>query len=193
MEEKKKFDPTVSFMFFGSWVKTIEKIEQKSIEQAYRLYKAIANYCMYDEVPDFSEDDFAISAIWPLIENEADMSIVRRRGQFAKDEEDEKAQAVIRACVEHPEASDRELGRITGVSKSTVNRIRRKYKNEIDKQLADSVDVDTADIAPADADYRSGYSFADRSHYYHADYACVNDTMGRDSGTGEANDDEMPF
>ena len=143
------FDPTVSFMFFGSWVKTIENLEGIGVECAYRLFKAIAVYCMYDEEPDFS-DDLVLNAIWPMLKNEANSSIARRKSQFKKDELNDNYHKIFAALQANPGLSHRGIAEMVGVSPSTVDRVCRKYPEDIWNSSAHPVSASSpADNTPA--------------------------------------------
>lgn len=187
------FDPTVSFMFFGSWVKTIENLEGIGVECAYRLFKAIAVYCMYDEEPDFS-DDLVLNAIWPMLKNEANSSIARRKSQFKKDELNDNYHKIFAALQANPGLSHRGIAEMVGVSPSTVDRVCRKYPEDIRNSSAHPVSasspagethdggrVPPAGNTPSDDcitdSYSVGYTDSD------TDYASVNgnDTMTQGS------------
>lgn len=131
---KKNFDPTTCFTFFGSWLKSIEKLNNEHDE--YLLFKAIAYYSMYDEEPEF-EDSSILSALWALIEREIDISINRRKANFDNDELNEKRQKIIEALIQHPELSYREIGVLTGTNKDMVSRVKRANQLEIEKRIAD--------------------------------------------------------
>ena len=49
------FDPTICFTVYGSWIEAIEEVETASDRDslAYQMFKAIANYSMYGEEPNF--------------------------------------------------------------------------------------------------------------------------------------------
>ncbi len=195
---RKKFDPTVSFMFFGSWVEAIKLIEQAGIELAYRMFLGIAGYCMFDEEPDFS-DNMLLAATWRVIEKEADLSISNRKRQFDKDELDEKKAQVLQAYREDPKASIRDIAQKTGISKSTVDRIHRAHKAEIEAMaIADTSSdssPDCANLAFSDCSYdkddidaavHAAFSVVDgdNNRGCHTDIVCLddNDSMGRDTG-----------
>lgn len=133
---KKAFDPTVCFMFFGSWLKTIEKLEteqdKKSI--AYSLFKAIAEYSMYEIDPDFS-DHPTLNAFWEMFEKEIDLSVANRQRGFAKDEMNEKYKTIIQAVVDNPDMSLRDIGALTGTDKEMVRRVKKKYAKEIQERI----------------------------------------------------------
>ena len=129
-KDPRPFDPTVSFMFFGTWVQAIEGIKQVDTELAYRMFKAIADYCMYDEDPDFSDQQY-LNAMWPLVANEAESSIKRRKSQFEKDELNENYKKIIEAACSNPELSHRGIAELVGVSPSMVDRVFRKYGDRI--------------------------------------------------------------
>lgn len=182
--EKRTFDPTVNFSFFGSWMSSIEAIEQANgVESAYLLFKAIANYSMYDEQPDFSNAPI-MYALWAIIEREIDISIGKRKRNFANDELDENIQKVKSAFINNPNASVRDVERMTGVGKSTVDRIRRKYKQEIENACASmdnsasASDIDSVDASASDVDSVDD-SVCDSDVVIDSDND--NDTMGRDS------------
>lgn len=130
---KKAFDPTINFTVFGSWVNTIETLETEADKncQAYLLFKAIANYSMYGESPDFG-DSITLRAVWPLIEREADNSLRRRRSNFAKDTINESYKRIIATFVDHPDYSYSVVAERTGTTKSMVARVRRKFASTIE-------------------------------------------------------------
>lgn len=138
-DNKKAFDPTVCFMFFGSWLKVIEELEteQDRNSNAYSLFKAIAEYSMYDIEPDFSEHS-TLKAFWGIFEKEIDISITRRKRGFAQDEMNEKYQAIITAIANNPNASLRAIADQTNTSKDMVSRVKRKHRKEIEETI-DSV------------------------------------------------------
>lgn len=187
---KKNFDPTTCFTFFGSWMKSIEKLNNEHDE--YLLFKAIAYYSMYDEEPDF-EDSPILSALWTLIEREIDISINRRKVNFNNDELNEKRQKIIEALIEHPELSYREIGVLTGTNKDMVARVKHSNQLEIKKRLADIARSNSGDVVnDSDVDVVN-------------DGDIDNDTMQRDTRhtmlqldetiTDELKylDDELPF
>lgn len=176
---KKSFDPTVCFMFFGTWVEAIERFEKLGQGKAYRLFKAIAHYCMFEEIPDFS-DDPALWATWGLIEKEADTSIGNRKRQFASDEANEKYEAIIQARRDNPSASVRDLAEKTGSSKSTVDRVLRKYNSF--PQTDSNFTVDNATVTILD-DVIDNSKVNDTDYNVVADTVNDNDTLGQDSGT----------
>lgn len=94
------------------------------------LFKAIANYALYDEMPDFDTSDAnkSFKRFWPMLEKQIDSSIKNRKRWYEKrDGPTENAKKVIEAYKKSPDASIRYIAEVTGVSKSEVNRIRRKY------------------------------------------------------------------
>ena len=109
-------------------MKSIERLESDEDRgsMAYRLFKGIAEYSMYDIEPDFS-DNIALEAVWELMEREIDTSVGNRQRGFANDMMNEKYQSVIEAIVNNPTASLREIGELTGTNKDMVRRVRKKY------------------------------------------------------------------
>ena len=135
-DNKKAFDPTVCFMFFGSWLKTMEALEteQDKNSAAYSLFKAIAEYSMYDIEPDFSEHP-TLKAFWALFEKEIDLSVTRRKSGFAQDEMNEKYQAIITAIANNPNASLRAIADLTNTNKDMVSRVKKKHRKEIEEAI----------------------------------------------------------
>ena len=135
-EIKKSFDPTVCFMFFGSWLKVLEGLEteQDKSSVSYTLFKAIAEYSMYDIEPDFSEQP-TLKAIWIMFEKEIDLSVTRRKRGFAQDEMNEKYQTIITAITHNPDASLRAIADLTHTTKDMVDRVKKKYHKEIEEAI----------------------------------------------------------
>lgn len=187
-ENKKAFDPTNNFTFFGSWLKSIEALEteQDMSSSAYMFFKAIAEYSMYDEIPNF--DNPILKALWIVIEKEIDISIGRRKRNFANDEMKKKYQSIINAIINNPSLSLREIGDMTGTSKSMVDRVKRKYAQEINEAIIDNI-PDSDNGIVNDTDY-----------YIVGDIVSgdVNDTMRRDTNVTVGQDefladDDLPF
>lgn len=165
---KKTFDPTVTFSVFGSWVKAVESVEQvDGIEGAYMLCKAISHYSMYGEEPDFTEHP-NLYPTWYLIQREADMSIGRRKRNFSSEESEEKSRTVRAAIESNPSASVRKISEITGISKSSVDRIKQKVQN------AASAGIDTGTDTGIDTGIDTGTGTG---------IDTGTGTTGRDSGT----------
>lgn len=145
-ETKKAFDPTVCFMFFGSWLKVIEELETEQDRNsiAYSLFKAIAEYSMYDMEPNFSEHP-TLRAFWGMFEKEIDLSVTRRKSGFAQDEMNEKYQTIITAIVNNPNASLRAIADLTNTNKDMVSRVKRKHRKEIEEAI-ESVSCVSDDI-----------------------------------------------
>ena len=133
---KKVFDSTVCFTFFGSWVETIEEVNNCLGESAaFFLYSAIANYSMYGVDPDFSQYPL-LRAVWRVVEREIDLSLNSRKRGFAKDTSNEKYQTIIEAIIANPSASLRAIGEMTGTSKDMVNLVKKKFRAEIEAAIA---------------------------------------------------------
>lgn len=147
-KEKKPFDSTVCFTVYGSWVEAITDLETEADKDsaAYQLFKAIADYSMYSEEPDFGPEDKILRAIWRVISNEIDGSLKRRKEQFADEGPNEKQVAVIDAFVNNPTASCREIAEALRLSKDFVWRTQRKYSGMIKERLK----VQQADTLHAD-------------------------------------------
>lgn len=138
--EKKPFDPTVCFTFFGSWFATIEQMEtnQDLVSPAYMLFKAIANYALYGLEPGEEYDCPELKHItyfWPLLAKEIENNISRRKRGFAAEKPNELHEKIINAIIADPKASDREIGKRLGCGKTTVNDVRRMYSERIKAAL----------------------------------------------------------
>ena len=178
--DKKAFDPTVSFMFFGTWVKSIEGLEKVGVETAYRFFKAIAYYSMYEEEPDFSDNPI-LYAVWATVEREIDLSIGRRKRNFADDAANEKYQSIIQAVAMNPGLSLRQIAELTGTDKNMVDRVKRKYKVEIETLASDLGYCFAPDSVSVSGNVNAFDS--DSDSYTGSDYDYDSDTMGQDSGT----------
>lgn len=203
-KEKRPFIREACFTVFGDWVSTIERLEteQDANSAAYRLFKAIANYSLYDITPDF-EHFPQLAIFWPMLERQIDSSVDRRSKNFADEEGDERRQEVIGIIEAHPEYSCREIEKLTGVSKSTINRIQRQYAAE--KSAAASWDGFPSSgfsLSGSSTDYSSaGNTSPDFYKSSSSVFSCGSDTLGRDSGTqrqqarswDDDDDGELPF
>lgn len=89
------FDPTICFTVYGSWIEAIEEVETASDRDslAYQMFKAIANYSMYGEEPNF--DNAPLRAWWRVTARGIDSSMGRRRKKFAPEEVTERERIVI--------------------------------------------------------------------------------------------------
>lgn len=174
-ENKKAFDPTTCFTFYGSWLKAIEKIETEQDRNsiAYSLFKAIANYSMYDVEPDFESP--TLNALWLVLEREIDSSVQKRKQGFSKDMMNENYQKIIKAIIDNPSASLREIGTMTGTDKNMVDRVKKKYKKLIDEAVANAT-VGVCDTVSYNAFDSNNYSVTD------------NDIARQDSETKQNNE-----
>lgn len=152
--EKAAFDSTICFTFFGSWLRTIVKLETENdrTSLAYMLFKSIAEYALYGEEPTIDPEDrnmVVIDAIWPTLEVEIDSSKNRRKRGFAPERFDEIKKAIINETAENPRLSIREIAAIVGTSKSNVERTQKKYAAEIaalHSSSRDSSDVGVSNV-----------------------------------------------
>ena len=190
--DTRSFDPTVGFMFFGSWIKAIESVKSSMGDSAaLALFSAIAEYSMYDIEPNFPEYPI-LNAVWATMEREIDLSIGNRKRWFSKDALNEKHQAIMEAVVANPEASIRKIAAMTGTDKNMVDRVKRKYTAEIEAAIAANASNPVNDVADAcepvgDADNSVVYdddSYCEDDSYYEDDIYCDNDSMRQDN-TGQ--------
>ena len=145
--EKKTFDSTVCYTFYGNWYDAISKLETETDKNscAYRLFKAISEYSLYGIEPDFSEQFRVLDVIWSVIATEIDNCIVRRKRGFGEEVITEEYRAIIDAVARNPRASIREIARMVGVNKNKVDRVRKKYE----KEIAEATDAYALSVNPA--------------------------------------------
>lgn len=136
-DNRKPFDSTVCFTFYGSWARTIEQLETEAEENsiAYKLFKAIADYSLYGIEPNFDDLEplrrMPLKAVWETISTEIDNSVARRKRGFANEKPTELQEAIIAECIKSPHDSCRAIGDVVGASKSEVDRVRKKYAKRI--------------------------------------------------------------
>lgn len=136
-DNKKPFDSTVCFTFYGSWARTIEQLETEAEENslAYKLFKAISDYSLYGVEPNFDDleplQQITLKAVWETISTEIDNSVARRKRGFANEKPTELQEAIIAECIKSPLDSCRAIGDAVGASKSEVDRVRKKYAKRI--------------------------------------------------------------
>lgn len=140
------YDKTVSFTFFGSWMPTFELLEKSADlkSPAYRLFKAIAEYSLYDKEPLFdgiATGSDTLRVLWPIVKNEIDRSVERRKNGFQRKQSSPNRAKVEQALKEHPEATVRAIADYAGVSKSTANR----QMNAIQQQTFKPIDIEKDD------------------------------------------------
>lgn len=131
--QKKAFDATVCFSFFGTWMEAIETYETEADanSNAYSLFKAIAYYSMYGIEPEF--ENTGLNAIWQILSREIDNSVNRRKCRFGKEEVTEREHAVLDAWKASPHASVRKIAEAAGIHRSSVERIKRKYWRQLEE------------------------------------------------------------
>lgn len=136
---RQPFDSTVCFTCFGGWVESIYKLaENGKLNTAFNLFKTIADYCLYGIQPNFDdmgEDGIYIEMIWPTIEAQANNSIKNRRARFDLEKPTEIQQRIIEELARNPDASNREVGYLLSVGKSTVDVTRKKYQDLIAQKV----------------------------------------------------------
>ena len=136
-DTRKAFDSTVCFTIFGSWDEAIANLETEADKHspAHMLYRAIASYSLYGDEPDFDSLDpatrLAMKSLWKVVSGDIDVSISKRQKGFAPEKPSVAQEAIIKEYIKRPDASIREIAEVTGTSKSTVERTKRKYAAQI--------------------------------------------------------------
>lgn len=163
-QNSKAFDAAVCFTFFGSWVEAITDLatEDEKNGTSYKLFKAISDYSMYGEEPDFSDEaSQRFKPFWSMLASQIDASVKRRRSGFGKVEDSEAYQKVKAAYEECPDATEREIAKRTGVPASTVH----NHKQRLSKAEARHTDpARSVSSALTHAFTTSGYSSTDYSN-----------------------------
>lgn len=127
MTTQKEFDRSVCFSFFEDYFQHVEIIEKEfGIKTAYKVIMAIVKYGLYEEEP---EDDRMKILVNKTILKSIDLSQNRRARGF-KGEDLEKTKIVTDYYRDHPDASQDEIAKMTGVSKGKVNKVIKKLKEE---------------------------------------------------------------
>lgn len=147
---KKAFDATVCFSFFGTWMEAIETYETEADanSNAYSLFKAIAYYSMYGIEPEF--ENTGLNAIWQILSREIDNSVNRRKCRFGKEEVTAREQAVLDAWKASPHASVRKIAEATGIHRSSIERIKRKYWRQVDELRRTAIAARDSECASSD-------------------------------------------
>lgn len=126
-QQEKEFDRSVCFSFFEDYCQHVENVEKEfGIETAYKVIMAIVKYGLYEEEPEDSKMKILVNK---TILKSIDLSQKRRSRGFSG-EDLEKTQKVIDYYHDHPDASQNEIAKATGISKGKVNKVIRKIKEE---------------------------------------------------------------
>lgn len=141
--EKKPFDRSKRFTIYGSWMVNFTKLEKYGVEVPYTLFKGIAEYALFGYDPDFSSFESAhgfdsemlrdmMEQVYLSIRPNIDTSVKNSKANFADEQRNERELMVVNFKRDHPDASIREIELATGVPKTTVERILKKYATEIE-------------------------------------------------------------
>lgn len=204
-EQKKAFDATVCFSFFGTWLEAIEAYETEADtnSNAYKLFKAIAYYSLYGVEPEF--EDSGLDAIWKILSREIDNSVRRRKCRFGKEEVTEREQAVIDAWKASPHASVREVAETTCVHRSSVERIRRKYWRQLEELRRTAIAADDSECVSSNSQDGAIDCFRDNGItetrqrdtaeklIYDEDEADMREWQEEHPNEHRIKDDELPF
>lgn len=137
--ERRPYDPTVCFTFFGDYVDALLGIEQtEGAEAAFSAFKILADYCLYGVEPAPANNPW--SWAWPMVERKARNSDNNRRRGFSA-EDTEKTTAIMDYLAEHPGATVRETARAVGCSHGKVHKVMRGVDAGLN--LDGSIGVDT--------------------------------------------------
>lgn len=148
-KQEKEFDRSICFTYFGNYDRQIELVkEQCGLETAYEVYRAIVDYGLFKkEITDPKIRMLVGEATLDLIEN----SQKKRENSFG--ENIEQTQTIIDYNREHPEASQREIARVTGISQGKVNKVFKKYELKTIKKSSKDTDSDNVTDNDIDDDY----------------------------------------
>ena len=147
-KQEKEFDRSICFSFFEDYCQHVEIVEKEfGIETAYKVIMAIVRYGLYEEEP---EDDRMKILVNKTILKSIDLSQNRRARGF-KGEDLEKTKIVTDYYRDHPDASQDEIAKNTGVSKGKVNKVIRKIKEEELNNSSTNPNADSYANAVADS------------------------------------------
>ena len=169
---EKEFDRSVCFTYFGNYYKQVTEIEKQfGMETAYKVERAIIEYGLFKkEIDDPTIRIFVGAPTLDLI----DGSQTRRANGFGEDVA--KTEAVLEYYREHPQASQNEIAKATGVSKGKVNKIMKELKSggkSSDNVSGNNV-VSVSDV-DIDTDVDSMTVTGDRSTECHTEDAALKD------------------
>lgn len=159
--EKKPFDRSKRFTVYGSWMENFIKLEKYGVEVPYTLFKGIAEYALFGTNPDFSNFESThghdnellrdmLEQIYIGIRPNIDTSVKNSKSNFSDNERNEKEIMVVNLRRDNPSMSLRDIELATGVPKTTVERILKKYgadnapqssPNDTQKRSAPEVDL----------------------------------------------------
>lgn len=121
---EKVFDRSVCFTYFGNYYKQVTEIEKQfGIETAYQVERAIVEYGLFQQ--EITDPKIKIFVGLPTLDL-IDSSQSRRAKGFGEDKE--KTKKVEDYYLEHPNASQNEISKATGVSKGKVNKVLKILK-----------------------------------------------------------------
>ena len=125
MASKEAYERDRGFFFFRDWVQTIEAIQSTyGAERMNEFVFAIIDYALYEADTDFN--DAMVNAAFATIKSDIDASVKKRKSGFTG--ENQKHKAVENVLRNHTDWSIREVASETGVSKSTVARIKKNIE-----------------------------------------------------------------
>lgn len=215
--DKKVYDRTVCFTFFGNWLESMEIMENEhsAEDPAYQLFKMIANFALYEVEPEADTTPIA-KAMWPLLKREIEVSVENRKRGFDTSLPTEKQLAVVSMHIAYPDMSQRDIAAELGIALNTVHNALKKYREEpalfagsidvsayrgvtveapvdaSDKAL-DETSVEASDKTPDSASSGNGNSYRFNGVYHYNPVGSYNDTT--ETGTLRQWDEEedLPF
>lgn len=138
MQQEKEFDRSVCFTFFGNYYKQIKLIQEEyGKEKAYDICMAIIEYGLFETEIEDNKTRIMIGETTLSLIDESQ----KRRARGFKGEDLEKTKLVTDYYHDHPEASQNEIAKMTGVSKGKVNKVIRKIKEE--SSISSDINIDT--------------------------------------------------
>lgn len=115
-----EFKRNICFSFFEDYRLVAKEIENDfGKEPVADYYNAIIDYALYEKEPNLTG---VIKYVWPTTKTTIDKSIERRAIGFGKSNED-KTNAILMYLEQHPDATQREIARETGISLGKVNSV----------------------------------------------------------------------
>lgn len=114
------FDRTRCFNFFPSWVEDIRQQSATDPANAVHAFLVLADYCLYGKEPDPENNPWGMA--WNTVKSGADCSIKNRSRRYGTGDPG-KHDLIVTYCLEHPDATQREISAAVGCSLGLVNKV----------------------------------------------------------------------
>lgn len=120
-----KFDRSILFSCFGTWVESIRLMREIDPERAADAFLTLADYCLYSVEPDPDANPWR--GAWASVKSGADASIKNRSRRFGTKDE-VKRDMIKQYILAHPKESQRDVRDATGFSLQLINDVAKELK-----------------------------------------------------------------